>query len=61
MILDMDTRPPPPPPVPFGKTYTVNLMDKLTLKGVTQHYVYVEERQKVHCLSTLFSKVGEEG
>ena len=32
-------------------------MDELTLKGVTQYYAYVEERQKVHCLNTLFSKV----
>ena len=34
-------------------------MDELTLKGVTQYYAYVEERQKVHCLNTLFSKVGK--
>ena len=34
-------------------------MDELNLKGVTQYYTYVEERQKVHCLNTLFSKVGE--
>src|SRR4051794_36685788 len=32
-------------------------MDELTLKGVTQYFAYVEERQKVHCLNTLFSKV----
>ncbi len=32
-------------------------MDELTLKGVTQYYAYLEERQKVHCLNTLFSKV----
>ena len=32
-------------------------MDELTLKGVTQYYAFVEERQKVHCLNTLFSKV----
>lgn len=32
-------------------------MDELTLRGVTQYYAYVEERQKVHCLNTLFSKV----
>merc|ERR1711979_94786 len=32
-------------------------MDELTLKGVTQFYAYVEERQKVHCLNTLFSKL----
>jgi len=32
-------------------------MEELTLRGVTQYYAYVEERQKVHCLNTLFSKV----
>jgi Superfamily II DNA and RNA helicases len=35
----------------------VNLMEELTLKGVTQYYVYLEEKQKIHCLNTLFSKV----
>merc|ERR1719223_451538 len=39
------------------KPYSINLMDELTLKGVTQFYAYVEERQKVHCLNTLFSKL----
>jgi hypothetical protein len=39
------------------KPYIINLMDELTLKGVTQYYAFVEERQKVHCLNTLFSKV----
>lgn len=38
------------------KQYVINLMDELTLKGVTQYYAFVEERQKVHCLNTLFSK-----
>ncbi|RXK38109.1 ATP-dependent RNA helicase dhh1 [Tremella mesenterica] len=37
--------------------HEINLMDELTLKGVTQFYAYVEERQKVHCLNTLFSKL----
>jgi len=37
--------------------HEINLMDELTLRGVTQYYAYVEERQKVHCLNTLFSKV----
>jgi ATP-dependent RNA helicase DDX6/DHH1 len=36
--------------------YVINLMDELTLKGITQFYAF-EERQKVHCLNTLFSKV----
>lgn len=39
------------------RAYEINLMDELTLKGVTQYYAYVEERQKVHCLNTLFSKL----
>jgi len=39
------------------KAYEINLMDELTLKGVTQFYAFVEERQKVHCLNTLFSKL----
>lgn len=38
------------------KPYEINLMDELTLRGVTQYYAYVEEKQKVHCLNTLFSK-----
>ncbi|KAK3887500.1 hypothetical protein Pmani_020685 [Petrolisthes manimaculis] len=37
--------------------YEINLMDELTLKGVTQFYAFVQERQKVHCLNTLFSKL----
>lgn len=37
--------------------YEINLMEELTLRGVTQYYAYVEERQKVHCLNTLFSKL----
>lgn len=35
----------------------INLMDELTLKGVTQYYAYLEEREKLHCLNTLFSKL----
>ena len=30
------------------KPYEINLMEELTLKGVTQYYAFVEERQKVH-------------
>ncbi|KAI8818341.1 P-loop containing nucleoside triphosphate hydrolase protein [Fimicolochytrium jonesii] len=41
----------------LNKPYEINLMDDLTLRGVTQYYAYVEERQKVHCLNTLFSKL----
>lgn len=39
------------------KPYIINLMDELTLKGITQFYAFVEERQKLHCLNTLFSKL----
>ncbi|GKY92510.1 putative ATP-dependent RNA helicase ddx6 [Mayamaea pseudoterrestris] len=38
-------------------SYSINLMDELTLRGITQFYAYVEERQKVHCLNTLFTKL----
>jgi len=46
----------------FQKQYVpdpefINLMDELTLKGVTQYYAYLEEREKLHCLNTLFSKL----
>ncbi len=47
---------------PFKDQYmpdcaVVNLMEELTLKGITQYYVFLEEKQKIHCLNTLFSKV----
>ncbi len=37
----------------------INLMTKndLTLKGLTQFYAYLEEKEKLHCLNTLFSKL----
>lgn len=41
----------------LNKPFEINLMDELTLKGITQFYAYVEERQKVQCLNTLFSKL----
>lgn len=37
--------------------HEINLMDELTLKGITQYYAFVREDQKVHCLNTLFSKL----
>ena len=37
--------------------HEINLMDELTLRGVTQYYCYVDESQKVHCLNTLFSRL----
>lgn len=39
------------------KVYEINLMEELTLKGITQYYAFVQEKQKVHCLNTLFSKL----
>ena len=35
----------------------INLMEELTLKGVTQYYAYLEEKEKLHCLNTLFAKL----
>ncbi|EMD00254.1 hypothetical protein BAUCODRAFT_371348 [Baudoinia panamericana UAMH 10762] len=37
--------------------HEINLMDELTLRGITQYYAFVEEKQKVHCLNTLFSRL----
>lgn len=34
-----------------------NLMEELTLFGVTQYYTYLEEKLKLHCLHTLFQKL----
>lgn len=39
------------------KPYEINLMDELTLRGISQFYAFVEESKKVHCLNTLFSKL----
>lgn len=39
------------------QAYVVNLMETLTLRGVTQFYAFVEEKQKVRCLNTLFSRL----
>ncbi|KAL4493090.1 hypothetical protein ABPG72_003175 [Tetrahymena utriculariae] len=36
---------------------TVNMMDELTLKGVTQYYAYLEEKHKVQCLNHLAAKL----
>jgi ATP-dependent RNA helicase DDX6/DHH1 len=41
----------------MSQPYEINLMDELTLRGITQYYAFVEEKQKVHCLNTLFSKL----
>lgn len=34
-----------------------NLMEELTLLGLTQYYTYLKEKLKLHCLYTLFQKV----
>jgi len=39
------------------RPYEINLMEELTLIGITQFYAYVQEKQKFHCLNTLFRKV----
>jgi len=35
----------------------VNLMHELTLKGLTQYYAYIQEREKVACVAALFSRL----
>ncbi|EDQ85463.1 uncharacterized protein MONBRDRAFT_34229 [Monosiga brevicollis MX1] len=37
--------------------HVINLMETLTLKGVTQFYAFLEEKDKVRCLNTLFGKL----
>jgi ATP-dependent RNA helicase DDX6/DHH1 len=37
--------------------FIINLMEELTLRGISQFYAFVEEKQKVHCLNTLFTKL----
>ncbi|CAN6629226.1 ATP-dependent RNA helicase Dhh1p [Trichomonascus vanleenenianus] len=41
----------------LNRPYEINLMDELTLRGITQYYAFVEEKQKLHCLNTLFSRL----
>ena len=41
----------------MSQPYEINLMEELTLRGITQYYAYVREDQKIHCLNTLFSKL----
>lgn len=35
----------------------IRVSDEFTLKGLTQYYAFLEEREKLHCLNTLFSKL----
>ncbi|MDP2438820.1 MAG: DEAD/DEAH box helicase [archaeon] len=39
------------------KSYEINLMEELTLRGVTQYYAFVDEKHKLRCLHTLFTKL----
>ena len=41
----------------MNNPYEINLMEELTLRGITQYYAFVEETDKVRCLNTLFSKL----
>lgn len=41
----------------FKDMKRVNLMNELNLKGSTQYYVYLDEKQKVKCVGLLFSKL----
>ena len=43
--------------VPDPKMINLMVKNDLTLKGVTQYYAFVEEKQKLHCLNTVFSKL----
>jgi ATP-dependent RNA helicase DDX6/DHH1 len=39
------------------KPLMIKPSDELTLKGLTQYYAYLEEKEKLHCLTTLFNKL----
>lgn len=41
----------------LDNAHEINLMDELTLKGVSQFYAFVDEKQKLRCLNTLFAKL----
>lgn len=41
----------------MNQPYEINLMEELTLRGITQYYAFVRQDQKIHCLNTLFSKL----
>jgi ATP-dependent RNA helicase DDX6/DHH1 len=40
-----------------AKPMYIKPTDELTLKGLTQYYAYLEEKEKLHCLTTLFNKL----
>ena len=39
--------------------YIINLMDELTLLGITQYYAFVEEKQKVHWYKLIFHSMSK--
>ena len=39
------------------KPQYIKITEELTLKGLTQYYAFLEEREKLHCLNTLFTKL----
>lgn len=39
------------------RPHEINLMDELTLKGITQYYAFVEESKKIHCLNSMYRRV----
>eukprot|EP01060_Flectonema_neradi_P037943 TRINITY_DN77_c1_g1_i1.p1 TRINITY_DN77_c1_g1~~TRINITY_DN77_c1_g1_i1.p1 ORF type:complete len:408 (+),score=60.56 TRINITY_DN77_c1_g1_i1:130-1353(+) len=41
----------------MNNPHQVNLMDELTLKGISQFYAFVDGKQKLHCLNSLFSRL----
>mmetsp|Transcript_26334 Transcript_26334/g.44116 ORF Transcript_26334/g.44116 Transcript_26334/m.44116 type:complete len:493 (+) Transcript_26334:185-1663(+) len=41
----------------MSDAHQINLMEELTLKGVTQYYAFLKEGQKISCLKTLFKKL----
>ncbi|MES1908187.1 MAG: hypothetical protein MHM6MM_001168 [Cercozoa sp. M6MM] len=43
--------------LPADRCATVSTMQSLTLEGVTQYYAFVQEKQKLQCLKTLFAKL----
>ena len=40
-----------------NECHEINLMEELTLKGITQYYAFVEESEKCLCIKTLFAKL----
>lgn len=39
------------------RAHLINKMEELTLKGITQFYAYLEEKEKVACIAALFKKL----